>query len=109
MTKEGTGMAGNFQEGQQLAQSITIQPGKCYTFIAAGVGPSQLEVQLVAQTVIPGLAPNMGDQKGSGSQTVLGAGSSCLKLALIPVAVPAQWVIKSLKGGGLVAGQAYSK
>ncbi|HEY8040262.1 MAG TPA: hypothetical protein VIF15_10740 [Polyangiaceae bacterium] len=109
MAKEGAPMAGTFQDGQTLAQPITIQPGKCYTFIAAGVGPQQLEIQLVATTPFPGLAPMMGDQTGAGGKVVLGPGAKCIKLALIPVPVPAQWVIKATKGGGVVAGQAYSK
>jgi hypothetical protein len=109
MSKEGPGLAGNFQQGQSLTQPITIQPGKCYTFVAAGVGPQELEIQLVAQTMVPGLSPKMGDQKGSGGRVALGAGSNCYKLALIPIPVNAQWVITATKGGGIVAGQAYSK
>ena len=102
-------MAGNFQQGQTLEQPITIAPGKCYTFIAAGVGPQALQIQLLATTVIPGLAPVMGDTKGAGNKTVLGGGGKCIKLAVIPVPVPAKWVITSSTGGGIVAGQAYSK
>jgi hypothetical protein len=109
MAKEGAAIAGNFQEGQTLAQPITLQPGKCYTFLAAGIGPQELEIQLVAATPFPGLAPMMGDQKGTAGHVVLGPGSSCVKLALIPVPVQANWVIKASKGGGVVAGQAYSK
>jgi hypothetical protein len=109
MTKEGTPLAGNFQQGQTLEQQITIQPGKCYTFIAAGVGPQALSIQLVAQSAIPGLAPVMGDAKGSGAKTVLGGGGKCIKLAVVPVPVPAKWVITATTGAGIVAGQAYSK
>jgi hypothetical protein len=109
MSKEGAPMAGNFQAGQTLEQAITIQPGKCYTFIAAGVGPQSLQIQLLAQSVVPGLAPVMGEQKGAGTKTVLGPASKCIKLAVIPVPVPAKWVITATSGGGIVAGQAYSK
>ena len=109
MAKEGAAIAGNFQEGQTLSQPITLQPGKCYTFLAAGIGPQELEIQLVAATPFPGLAPMMGDQKGTGGKVVLGPGSSCVKLALIPVPVQANWIVKATKGGGIVAGQAYSK
>ena len=84
-------------------------PGRCYTFIAAGVGPQEIEIQLVAQTPIPALAPMMGDQKAAGGKVVLGKGSACIKLAIIPVAVPAKWVIKASRGGGVIAGQAFSK
>ena len=50
MGKEGSPLAGNFQEGQVLEQIITIMPGRCYTFIAAGAGPQEMEIQLVAQS-----------------------------------------------------------
>jgi len=109
MAKEGAPIAGQFQAGQTLEQAVTIQPGKCYTFIAAGVGPSALQIQLVAQSAIPGLAPLMGDAKGSGQKTVLGGGGKCIKMAIVPVAVPAKWVITATSGAGIVAGQAYSK
>jgi hypothetical protein len=109
MNKEGNTMAGNFAQGQTLEQPITIAPGKCYTFVAAGVGPQEIEISLVATTPIPNMAPMMGDQKGSGGKVALGAGSSCIKLAFIPFAVQAKWVVTSTKGGGIVAAQAFSK
>jgi hypothetical protein len=109
MAKEGPPMAGNFAAGQTLEQPVTIAPGKCYTFIAAGVGPQALQIQLLAQTIVPGLAPVMGDTKGSGQKTVLGGGGKCIKLAITPFPVQAKWVITSTSGGGIVAGQAFSK
>ena len=51
----------------------------------------------------------MGSAKGSGTKTVLGGGGNCIKLALIPVAVPAKWVLKSTRGGGIAAAQLYVK
>ncbi|HEY3820933.1 MAG TPA: hypothetical protein VGL81_27405 [Polyangiaceae bacterium] len=112
MGAEGAPLAGSFQEGQVLEQPIMIMPGKCYTFIAAstgGPGPTELEIQLVAQSIIPGLVPMMGEQKGAAGKVVLGKGTGCIKLALIPIAVPSKWVIKALKGSGTVVGQAFSK
>jgi hypothetical protein len=111
MGREGTALAGTFQEGQVLEQVITIMPGRCYTFIAAGLGPQEIEIQLVAQTPIPQLAAlgMMGDQRGTNGKVVLGKGSGCIKLALIPIAVPAKWVIKASRGSGVIAGQAFSK
>jgi hypothetical protein len=109
MGHEGSPLAGSFQEGQVLEQPITIVPGRCYTFIAAGVGPQELEIQLVAQSPLPQLAPMMGEQRSSGGKVVLGKGAACIKLALIPVAVPAKWVIKASRGAGVIAGQAFSK
>jgi hypothetical protein len=112
MGAEGAMLAGTFQEGQVLEQPITIMPGRCYTFIAAtagGIGPQELEIQLVAQSIIPGLVPMMGEQKGGAGKVVLGKGAGCIKLALIPIAVPSKWVIKATHGGGVVVGQAYSR
>jgi hypothetical protein len=109
MGREGSPLAGSFQEGQVLEQPITIVPNRCYTFIAAGVGPQEIEIQLVAQSPIPQIAPMMGDQRGTGGKVVLGKGTGCIKLALIPIAVPAKWVIKASRGSGVIAGQAFSK
>ncbi|MFO0673234.1 MAG: hypothetical protein U0235_27060 [Polyangiaceae bacterium] len=94
--EQGAPLAGNYQEGQVLESNITIQPGKCYTFVAAGVGPQELEISLVPQAAIPGLPAmgSLGSAKGSGQKTVLGGGANCIKLALIPVAVPAKWVLR---------------
>jgi hypothetical protein len=109
MGSEGGPLAGNFQEGQVLEQVITIMPGRCYTFIAAGLGPQEIEIQLIGQSPIPQLTPMMGDQRGTNGKVVLGKGTGCIKLALIPIAVPAKWVIKSTRGSGVIVGQAFSK
>ncbi len=105
----GAPMVGSFQEGQTLEQAITISPGKCYSFVAAGAGPQELEISLVAATPVPGLAPIMGSAKGTGLRTVLGAKDACVKLAIIPVDVPARFIVKATKGGGVVAAQAFVK
>jgi hypothetical protein len=108
MTKEGAPLAGNFQEGQVLEQQVTIQPGKCYTIVAAGVGVQELELTLLPVSPVPGL-PSMGSSRGAGSKTVLGGGGNCIKLALIPIPVQAKWVLKASRGGGLAAGQLFVK
>jgi hypothetical protein len=109
MGKEGSGMAGNFAEGQTLSSPITIAPGKCYTFIAGGVGPQQIEITIVATTPIPGMAPTLGDTTGSAPKVTFGAGANCFKLALSPFPVNASFVVKAAKGGGIIAAQAFSK
>lgn len=108
-TAAGAPIVGSFQEGQTLEQAITISPGKCYSFVAAGAGPQELEITLVAATPVPGLAPLMGSAKGTGLRTVLGAKDACVKLAIIPVDVPARFIVKATKGGGVVAAQAFVK
>jgi hypothetical protein len=109
MGKEGTPLAGNFTEGQVLEQVITIMPGRCYTFIAAGIGPQEIEVELVAQSPIPAFQPMMGDTTSQANKVILGRGANCIKLALIPIAVPAKWVIKAKHGQGIIVAQAFSK
>jgi hypothetical protein len=51
----------------------------------------------------------MGEAKGAAGKVVLGKGTGCIKLALLPIGVPSKWVIKAIKGSGTVVGQAYSK
>jgi hypothetical protein len=107
--KEGSTIAGSFAEGQTLSTPVTIQPGKCYTFVAGGVGVTELEVSL-ALTPVPGLPP-MPPQtaKGTGGKAVLGSKANCIKLALIPVPVQGTFTVKAVKGAGIAAGQAYVK
>jgi hypothetical protein len=110
MLKEGGGVAATCQQGQTLEQDIVIQPKKCYTFVAGGVGPTEMEISLVAKALVPQLPGlQMGDVKKVGPKLALGPGSQCIKLALIPLPVPAKWVITVTKGTGVVAGQAFSK
>jgi hypothetical protein len=110
MLKEGTGVAGTFQQGQTIEQSIVIQPHKCYTFVAGGVGPTEMEISLVAKAPVPQLQGlQMGDAKGLGNKVALGPAASCIKLAVVPFPVQAKWVITATRGAGIIAGQAYSK
>lgn len=111
MQKEGAPLAGNFQEGQVLEQPVTIQPGKCYAIVAAGVGPQELEISLVPQSAIPGLPSvgSLGSAKGTAQKTVLGGGGNCIRLALIPVPVNAKFILKASRGAGLAAGQVFVK
>lgn len=116
MAREGNTLAGNFTPGQTLSQPFTIAPGKCYTIIAAGVGPG-MQVDITAQAsgpvAIPGFNPQFGSAQGkpspTGSQAVLGGGNNCIKLALSPVPIQATYVITVSKGSGMVAAQLYSK
>lgn len=112
-TKEGNPVAGNFQQGQTIEQTFTMQPGKCYTVVAASVGITQLDISASLITPIPGMAAQFGQASGkpgmAGSQAVLGAKANCLKLALIPMAVQAKFTVTASKGGGLAAAQLYVK
>ena len=102
--KEGNAIAGNFQQGQTLEGSFTMQPGRCYTVVAASAGIQQLDISVVALTPIPGMSPQLGSATGragmAGSQAVLGSKANCIKLAFTPVVEV---------GAGLGAAQLYVK
>ena len=116
MVREGNTLAGNFTPTQTLSMPFTIQPGKCYSIVAAGVGPG-MEVDISAQAsgpiAIPGFNPQFGQAKGkpsaTGSTAVLGEKANCIKLALSPVPIQATYVITVTKGSGMVAAQLFSK
>jgi len=116
MVREGNTLAGNFTPGQTLSQAFTIAPGKCYSIVAAGVGPG-MEVDITAQAsgpvAIPGFNPQFGQAKGkpsaTGSTAVLGEKANCIKLALSPIPIQATYVITVTKGSGMVAAQLFSK
>ena len=107
---EGGPFAGQFLEGQSLGQPINLQPGKCYTIVAVGMGVGQVEVQLVMQPA-PMFPPTVIAQSspGSGSVATLGGrATGCFKNPL-PIAGPATIVVKAVRGGGMAAAQVYVK
>ena len=105
---EGGLFAGQFQEGQVLEQPVTLQPGKCYTVVAAGLGVQQVDIQLVTQ--LPPLPPTiLAQSAGSGPTAVLGGRSSgCFKNPL-PIAGPAKVVVRATRGQGMIAAQVYAE
>jgi hypothetical protein len=106
---EGSAFAGQFQEGQVLEQPINIQPGKCYTVIAAGMGVQQIDILLTAQPAPMFPPTTLAQGSGSGATAVLGGkASGCFKNPL-PVGGPGKVVIKATRGGGIIGAQVYSK
>jgi hypothetical protein len=116
MVREGNTLAGNFTPGQMLPMAFTIVPGKCYSIVAAGVGPG-MDLEITAQAsgpiAIPGFNPQFGQAKGkpspTGSSAVLGEKANCIKLALSPVPIQATYIVRVTKGSGMVAAQLFSK
>jgi hypothetical protein len=108
MTREGTVIAGNFKEGQTLEQPMQILPNKCYTVLAVGAGPQEVDISLIATTPIPQASPVLAQDQGSGSNASLGGGGNCFKWSF-PVGISAKYVIKATKGQGVIAAQLYSK
>ncbi len=108
MTKDGPAVAGNFQEGQTLEGTFTFQPGKCYTLVAAGVGITQLDLEMQYTTPIPGLSPSIGKSTQTGAMVSMGGKNNCLR-PMSPIAAPARFIVRATKGAGLAAAQLYSK
>jgi hypothetical protein len=101
-------MACSFQQGQQLSKQIQMQPGKCYTIVGAGVGVSELDLQIVAVTPIPGMAPVLAQDQESGPQAVVGKAPNCYKWAL-PMAGSVNVVMTAKAGSGIAAAQVFEK
>ncbi|MDI1446248.1 hypothetical protein [Polyangium sp. 6x1] len=108
MQRDGNVAAGNFSEGSILEEPVNLQPGKCYTVLAVGAGPSEVDIQLVATTPVPGMNPVLAQDSGSGQQASLGGGGNCYKWPW-PMAGQAKYVIKATRGAGVIAAQLYSK
>ncbi len=109
MQKEGNTAAANFSTGQTLEGNFTIQPGKCYTLVAAGAGVSSIDLEMFLITPIPGMQGSFAKNTSKGAQTSIGGKANCVKLALSPIPVQAKWVATAKAGAGLVAVQLYSK
>lgn len=105
----GSALIGNVGGAQTLEQQITLQPNKCYSVVAAGTPPiSELNVQLLAVTVIPGMAPVLAVDQDSGPSATLGKKPNCYKWAL-PLPTPVKVVVSAAAGQGLAGAQVYEK
>lgn len=108
MTREGGPVAGQFREGQILEQPVQLQPNRCYTVLAVGAGPQEVDITLVATTPLPQASPVLAQDSGSGTSASLGGRGNCFKWSL-PVGINAKYVIKATRGQGVIAAQFYSK
>jgi hypothetical protein len=101
-------IAGNFKEAQTLEQPFQMLPGKCYTVLAVGAGPSQVDLSIVAVTPIPQASGVLAQSNGTGAYASLGGRNNCYKWPW-PVGINAKYVIRATHGQGVIAGQLYSK
>jgi hypothetical protein len=108
MQPDGQAFAGQFQPGQTLEQPINIQPGKCYSVIAVGMGVTEVDIQLVAQPAPQIPATVLAQDSTSGAQATLGGRGNCFKNPL-PIGGPGKVILKATAGQGLVIGQVYVK
>ena len=105
----GTALVGNVGGAQTLEQQIMLQPNKCYSVVAAGLPPiTDVNVQLLAVTVIPGMAPVLAVDQDVGPSATLGKKPNCYKWAW-PIAAPVKVVIAATGGQGLAAAQLFGK
>jgi hypothetical protein len=108
MQPDGAAFAGQFSQGQVLEQPFNIQPGKCYSVVAVGIGITELDVMIQVQPVPAFPAQTLAQDNMSGAQAVLGGKGNCFKNPL-PVGGPAKVVMKATGGSGMAIGQLYSK
>jgi hypothetical protein len=107
MKAEGQAFAANFQEGQTLEQPINIQAGKCYTIVAASIGITELDIQLVAQAApLPPVVLAQDNQ--TGPNPTLGGKGQCFRNPS-PLTVPGKVILKATKGTGMAGAQVFIK
>lgn len=105
----GAASAGMFQAGQQLETVVTMQPGKCYTVIGVGLpAVSEVNIQLVAATPVPGMNPVLAQDQSTGPQAVLGKAPNCYKWAF-PLPGNAKVLTSVAAGQGVALVQVYEK
>lgn len=105
----GSALVGNFQTSQTLETTIQLQPNKCYTIVGTSLPPvTELNVQLVAATPLPGLMPVLAADSETGPTAVVGKKPNCYKWAF-PVPAAAKIILQVAAGSGLAAAQIYEK
>jgi hypothetical protein len=108
MNREGGVIAGQFREGQTLEQPFQLAPNKCYTVLAVGVGPQEVDISIVAVTPIPASSPVLASDNTTGPNAALGGRGNCYRWQA-PIGINAKYVVKSTRGLGIIAAQLYSK
>ena len=105
----GAAMVGNVGGTQVLEQLITLQPNKCYSVVAVGMPPvSELNVQILLTTLIPGMSPILATDQDTGASATLGKKPNCYKWAL-PLAAPVKVVVSAAGGTGVAGAQVFEK
>jgi hypothetical protein len=105
----GAALVGNVAPGAPLESQIMLQPNKCYSVVAVGMPPiAELNVQFLAVTIVPGMAPVLATDQDTGVTAVLGKKPTCYKWAFpLPVAVKVS--VQSAGGAGVAAAQVFEK
>ncbi|MEI9951991.1 MAG: hypothetical protein WDO74_24150 [Pseudomonadota bacterium] len=105
----GSALVGNVGGTLTLEQQIMLQPNKCYSVVAVGLPPvSELNVQFVAVTIVPGMAPILATDQDTGASATLGKKPNCYKWAL-PLPVAVKVVVSAAAGQGVAGAQVFEK
>lgn len=106
----GETLVGNFGTGQTLDTQVMLQPNKCYTVVATALPPvTEVNVQLVLVTPLPGMTPVLAVDQDAGPTAVLGKKATCYKWMFGTIPASAKVVVQVTGGSGLVAAQTYEK
>ncbi len=103
----GAVIAANCQAGGRISKPIQMQPGKCYTVVGAGVGVTELNMELKT-VAVGGMAPVVSQDQETGSQAVIGKQPNCYKWAW-PMGGTMTVDIIAAAGSGMVGAQVYEK
>lgn len=107
MKSEGSVITAQLAAGGQHDHAFVLQPGKCYTVVAAALGVTELEARLVSnQPPIPETPVAQG--KSSGGNAVIGGDGQCFTNPL-PIAGPVKLRLQAKSGSGPVAAQIFVK
>jgi hypothetical protein len=105
----GGALAGNFTQGQSLELQIQMQPGVCYTIVAAAPTAQNVDIQIAPISPVPGMnAPVVAQDQSTGPTAVVGAKPNCFKWAA-PIAGPMRVILTVSAGQGIAAAQVYEK
>lgn len=106
MSPDGPAFAGQFQQGQTLEQVVTVQAGRCYTVVAAGVGITQLDIVVNTSAPPPIPAVPVAQSNTQGPNATVGGGGNCMRS---PIPTQFKVVLKATSGAGLAVAQVFSK
>lgn len=104
MAPFGSPFGGTFLQGQVVEQDITLEPGRCYAVSGAGLGISELDIEIWVQpgaTAPPYVA---GRDQTVGGQALLGGTANCF-VSPFTMAAPAKVVLKATGGNGMALAQ----
>lgn len=102
MQPVGDPIFAQFREGQTLEQSLSIEPGKCYSILGTSVGIEDLDIELdLGRDQIPASEPSVGPTAVLGSRK-----AGCIHHTY-SAGIPMKFIVRAAKGSGLAAAQVY--